>query len=372
MRILTYGLSTDKLAGIETFVLNMNKFMQKEIVFDYIVERQADVPIEKQDTIHRNAIEERGGRILFISPKKKMVQNVLDWVKLLKAERKNSDVVYFNMYSLAWIVPVIIARLMGYRVFVHAHNNNLHNCGMAQKLMHRFCRQLQKVLSITRLTNSKLSSQFFFGAKKAELICNAIDTRRFSYDAEKRAIIRKELNVENKHVYGFAGRIAYQKNPLFLMDVFAAIKKLDKEAGFVVCGDGDMMEETKARAHELGIDVCFVGNRFNVQDYYNAMDVFVLPSRFEGLGLVLIEAQCNGLPCLTSDRVVPQEAKVTDLLDYAALEAGSGCWAKICVEKMNENNSERYKYSTIVSQSNYEIRNEALRLGSLLAGKGGT
>ena len=239
-------------------------------------------------------------------------------VKDLEERRDIDSAVYFNWYSMAWIFPAIMARSKGYKVIIHAHNSNLHNCGFLQRTVHAVNRQIQKLMKITRLTNSELSERFFFGNKPAEMIYNAIDTDRFAFNKEVRDRIRKDLNIENKQVYGFAGRISYEKNPLFLMDVFKEIQK-EIRSCFLVCGDGDLMEETKARAHENGLSVLFVGFVSNVQDYYQAMDVFVLPSRFEGLGIVLIEAQCCGLSCVASADVIPGLAKATELVEFVPL-----------------------------------------------------
>lgn len=367
MRILTYGLSTDKLAGIETFILNMNRFMPDNVVFDHIIEGIAGIPMDRQTTIHQEAVDQRGGKVHFIAPKRSALANLRDWNRLLKAEKSNSDAVYFNLYSLAWFFPVLMARLRGYRVFVHAHNNNLHDCGRLQRLMHGFFRQVQRLTKITRLTNSQLSTDFFFGSSGAEMIYNAIDTQRFAFDPDARNAIRSELGFDGKHVYGFAGRIMFQKNPLFLMEVFHEIQKRDEKAAFLVCGEGDLMEQTKAKAQELGISVHFAGSCNAVQAYYSAMDLFVLPSRFEGLGIVLIEAQCSGLPSVTSAEVVPQEAKVTELLDYISLEKGPAAWAELCVKKLAQIPENRSTYSALVGKSNFEIRNEAPRLGNILS-----
>lgn len=366
MRILTYGLSTDKLAGIETFILNMNQFMDESIIFDHVIEAQSGIPMDQQTTIHQAAVEARGGRVLFVAPKRDMIANIRDWHRVLKQEKSNAKTVYFNMYSLAWMVPVIMAKLYGYRVVVHAHNNNLHDCGKLQRLLHGVFRQVQKCMKITRLTNSQLSTDFFFGSSGAEMIYNAIDTKRFAFNAEARQTLRRELQLQDKHVYGFAGRIMYQKNPLFLMEVFAEIQKRDENAAFLVCGEGDLMDETVQKAQELGIDVRFAGSCPNVQNYYSAMDIFVLPSRFEGLGIVLIEAQCAGLPSVTSANVVPQDAKTTQLLDYISLDSGAAAWAELCVNKLAQIPQDRSAYAKIVGQSNFEIRIEAPRLGEIL------
>lgn len=362
MRILVYGLSADKLGGIETFLLNMNQFMDN-VVFDYIVEGDS--------TIHQSRIDQKGGKVYFIAPKRQILRNISDWRKLLKKEKEDTTkVVYFNMFSLAWIVPVIQCRLHGYEVIIHAHNNNLHNCGAVLKTLHKLNRGLLKHMKIHRLTNSGLSAEFFFGNKAAEMVYNAIDTKRFSYNAIIRNQMREELNCMEKNVYGFAGRIAYQKNPLFLIEIFDEIRKLDKDAAFLICGDGDLMEETKVLAENKGLDICFVGAQENVQDYYQAMDAFVLPSRFEGLGIVLIEAQTAGLPCVTSADVVPQDAKVTELLTYVPLAANASQWARTVRDNMQRfATKNRSFFGTAVGNTQFNIQRESVRLADLLVRK---
>lgn len=352
-----YGLSSDKLGGIETFLLNMNQFMSDEMVFDYVMEGSS--------TIHQEAVSKKGGKVFFIAPKRNMLRNIADWAKLLKAYRKTSDVVYFNMFSLAWSVPVYMTKLYGYRVIVHAHNNNLHDCGAVLKALHAANRFLLQHVDIVRFTNSDLSEKFFFGKKPAEMIYNAIDTERFAFHADVRDRIRGVLGVQDKHVYGFSGRIAYQKNPLFLMDIFGEIAKLDQDAAFIVCGDGDLMEQTKQKTEDLGIHVRFLGNVWNVQDYYQAMDCFILPSRFEGLGIVLIEAQCAGLPCITSAEVVPKDVQVTDLVQFIRLADNPEQWAQTAVGCMQAR-GDKHQYQQTICHSGFNIETEALRLELLL------
>ena len=197
-RILVYGLSQDTTGGIETYLLNMNKFMSNETIFDYV--------IEGNHTIHQNDIDEKGGKCFFISPKKKVFSNLKDWKKLLKEQKDNYKIAYFNLYSLAWIFPIKMALKQGYKVIVHAHNNKLHNCGIVQKLLHTLNRQYQKHLKIIRFTNSDLSSKFFFGNKNSELIYNAIDFERFRFDENKRNQIRGYYGFSNDdRIYGFSG-----------------------------------------------------------------------------------------------------------------------------------------------------------------------
>lgn len=363
MRVLVYGMSSDKLGGIETFLLNMNAHMSDNMVFDYV--------LEGTDTIHSKAIREKGGKIYFIASKRQMIKNIKAWKTLLKEYKKNSNIIYFNMFSMAWSIPIYICRSYGYKVIVHAHNNKLHDCGVMLKALHAINRKVLEHMNILRFTNSGLSTAFFFGKKEAQMIYNAIDTSQFRFDGKKRDEIRKRLNLEENHVYGFSGRIMYQKNPLFLLKIFSEIRKRDKLARFIVCGDGNLMEQARAKDREFGTEVLFMGNVLDIQDYYQVMDCYILPSRFEGLGIVLIEAQCAGLPCVASADVIPRDAKITELLEFVPLRDNPGEWADICVRKCACPVVDRISYSEAVGDSPFEIKREARRLERMLrkAGK---
>ncbi len=358
MRILVHGLSTKIKGGIESFVLGMNDYMPNDLTFDYVFEDEKGKDFKCIGS----------GDCLFIPPKRKMLSNLVSWNSLLKKRKDVDSVVYFNWYSMAWLFPAIIARKYGYRVIIHAHNNDLHNSGFAQRLMHSICRILQKKMTIIRLTNSEMSSRFFFGKTQSTMIYNAIDVDKFTFDIQKRKVIRDVLKIKNSHVYGFVGRISYQKNPLFLIDIFYEISKKDNEAFFLVCGDGDLIKNTKEKAKNYNLNILFLGNVSNIQDYYQAMDVFVLPSRFEGLGIVLIEAQCCGLPCITTAKHIPLDVKVTDLVEFVDLEESASFWATKCLNKSTGTDF-RGKYSAIIKQTRFNILSESRKLGSILEGK---
>ena len=345
-RILVYGLASNILGGIETFLLNMNKFMSKDTIFDYV--------IEGTSTIHQDAINEKGGKCFFISPKKKMFSNIKNWKKLLDEQKNNYKVIYFNMYSFAWIFPICIALKKGYKVIVHAHNAGLHNCGLLQKIMHKINRQYQKHLKIIRFTNSELSRRFFFGSKEAKLIYNAIDTKRFAYDEVKRNNIRKKYNIkEDEHLYGFSGRFSYEKNPLFLIGVFNEIRKIDAKSRFIMCGDGVLREKIEQKANELHLNVIFAGSVKNIEDCYSAMDCFILPSRFEGLGLVLIEAEASGLRCVASKDVIPELANINKMVTFLPLKNVSE-WARSCYNIVFEKH-DRHLMKDVVSSTSFNI-----------------
>lgn len=362
MRTLVYGLSANKLAGIETFLLNMNAYMN-DCLFDYVVEGRG--------SIHAAHIREHGGKLICIAPKKNAVRNILDWLRVLRKGKVKYATVYFNLYSLAWIAPILLCRWMGYRVVVHSHNNMLHNCGRAYRLVHRIHRKLLKHLNVVRLTNSTLSSEFMFGsAMVGKMIYNAICVDRFMFNTETRARIRSSLHLRDRHVYGFVGRIEYQKNPQFLIEIFGEIAKRDPSATLMVLGEGDQADDIKRTITRKGLEdhVLMLGRRKNAEEYYQAMDVFLLPSRFEGLGLVLIEAQTAGLPSMTSQGVVPRCAGVTELLEFVPLTKPAGEWAGRAID-LCQKTLDRGKYAEIVRQSRYNIEREALLLEQVLAGE---
>lgn len=358
MRMLVHGLAGTEKGGIEVFILSMSSHMSDEVVFDYVIEQSKKKP---------SIVIPGNGETLTISPKKRMLSNLIDWCKLLKSRRGIDSLVYFNWYSMTWLFPAIIARFYRYKVIIHAHNNKLHDCGFLQKLMHNLNRQVQKALKITRLTNSVLSAKFFFDNCPSTLVYNAIDIQRFTYNEEIREKMRTELGVSERNVYGFSGRISYQKNPLFLMDVFYEIKKRDNNAYFIVCGDGELIQKTKTKAEELNLDILFAGSVKNMEDYYQAMDCYILPSRFEGLGIVLIEAQCSGLPCITSKDVVPEIAKATDLLHFVTLNDNAHEWAEMSIA-LAKNKTNRNVYSEVLKKSRFNISVESEYLKSILLG----
>ena len=147
--------------------------------------------------------------------------------------------------------------------------------------------------------------------KNYTVINNGIDIEKFKFNQGVRNKIRKELNIENKFVIGHVGRFSHEKNHEFIVDVFNEIYKQDKNSVLLLIGDGPLKKETEEKVNKLNLsnNVIFTGTKSNVSDYYQAMDIFVLPSFQESFGLVAIEAECSGLPCFISE-YVPNEVMI--------------------------------------------------------------
>lgn len=181
---------------------------------------------------------------------------------------------------------------------------------------------------------SKLAGEDVFGKKAVEegrvkIIHNAIDVKRFTYDGEMRNAVRTELGIADALVLGHVGRFDYQKNHPYLLEVFAAVRRQRPESVLLLLGDGGARPAMEERCRELGIAdrVRFLGNRKDTERYYQAMDVFLLPSFFEGLPGVLVEAQAAGLACIVSDTVT-REAQATDLVNWLSIDEPPERWAQ--------------------------------------------
>ena len=361
-RLLVLGLVGTNIGGIETFLLNMNDAMDKECIFDYV--------IEEKKCIHLSRINNRGGKVYKIPNRKfQPFGNAIGFYKLIKLY--NYKTVYFNVSSLSWIALEIIALFCGLRVIVHSHNAGFSdaNSSFAYKVMNSVNRVIINNIGIEKLACSDYAAQFMFGKRKDYLVINnGIFADKFVYREDKRKKWRNIYGLQNDLVIGFTGRLEYQKNPIFAIDIFYEMRKR-KKCKFLIVGDGALANKVKFYAKKLGLsqDVIFVGNTMYVNELYSAMDFFLFPSKNEGLGIVLIEAQANGLQGITSDGVVPGEAFLTDLIEKESLSKSSREWADHCWKMIEKKTAiDRCSYNLKVVQRGFDIGKESRRLQKIL------
>lgn len=205
----------------------------------------------------------------------------------------------------------------------------------------------------------KKAADFLFGPQipreKIIIFHNALDIKRYKFNPEKRAIVRKKLGVEGKYVIGNVGRLVYLKNHKFLIDCFSEVVKKNQEAMLILIGGGELEQEIKEQITSYGIydKVIFIGESDCVEEYLQAMDLFVFPTRFEGLGNVLIEAQTAGLKCIASMNV-PEETHITENITYLPLEISQ--WV---IEILKyENGYSRCEMDERIRMAGYDITQE--------------
>lgn len=274
-----------------------------------------------------NKVKADGNNIYELPRENKYSYKVSRKIRSIIKEGKY-DIVHVNMPGHVGFETLKMARQygIGKRIF-HAHNprNNLNLKTVISTKVYDYLLQRE---ATELVACSKSAGNSRFGNKDFQVLKNVIDTDRFVYRLEDRRYIREKLHIEKKVVVGVVGRFAAQKNPEFLLECFAEYNKLNKESVLLWIGDGELQEKIQDRAKNMGLKgAClFVGRKNNIEKWYSAMDLFLLPSKFEGMGIVFLEAQCTGLPCFGSTNV-PIETEVTELMHRISLKQEANYWA---------------------------------------------
>lgn len=331
IRVLQCVNNMDR-AGLETMLMNYYRNIDRErFQFDFLMHRR-----EKSE--YDDEITALGGKI-FRAPRL-YPQNYKAYFAYMRhffAEHPEYKIVHSHIDAMSYL-PLLAAKKAGIAIRIaHSHSTSI-DLDMKMPLK-QFFRYRINTAANYRCACGKKAGEFLFGKRKFTIIPNAIDTDKYLFDERTRYEKRCELGIENKFVVGHVGRISYPKNHIFLIDIFHEIKKQCPHSVLLLAGSGE--KETAVRQHvaKLALDdsVRFLGVRRDVYELYQAMDVFVMPSRFEGIPVVGIEAQFSGLTCLFSDRV-SEEVAFTDSCCFIKLNRSVQEWAKTALICRNDRN----------------------------------
>ncbi len=365
MRVLVYGMVGTNSGGIENYLLKMNQYMSKDIIFDYV--------IEGSECIHQKDIQKKGGKIYFITSRRKnTVKCIFQINQILNEHRKEIDAIYFNMSSLSWIAPINIAVKKGYRVYIHSHNAEFisANNDFIHRLVNKINKKRLSKLKVKRLSCSEPATEFMFNkTDSVQMIYNAIDTEKFRFNVENRKRIRKKLDIaDHEKIIGFVGRIDDQKNPLFIPKLLKELLKDRNDIKVLIIGDGRLRNKLDQLFKELYLSnkVSIIKRTKYVNEFMSAMDVFILPSFHEGLPYVGVEAQTSGLYCFFSDKVT-KEVDITGNISFLPLTDDAVNWANNINTYLNQSDrQDRKKWADIVKNSRFDIQKEAKRLEKIL------
>lgn len=194
---------------------------------------------------------------------------------------------------------------------------------------------------------------------------------KYAFNESRRIHIRERLSVSSDvTLFGSVGRLSDQKNPLFTVRVFKAIKELVPSSRFLIVGSGELEAEVDCEIQRLGLTDCVtrLGAVDDVSGIYSALDVLVMPSLFEGLPIVAVEAQCSGLPLLCSDSVSP-EVRITNLAYQCSLDDSTEVWAKSAIE-LAKTKFKRVEYRSVVRAAGYSEESTAEKLWAAFSGMG--
>ncbi|MBR1627680.1 MAG: glycosyltransferase [Lachnospiraceae bacterium] len=294
-------------------------------------------------------IHSLGGKV-FESPKYSGLNHaayVFWWHSFLK-KHPEYQVVHGHVRSVASIYLPIIRRHHRFAI-IHSHNTS--NGSGVKAYVKAVLQWPIRFLADYYFGCSDDAGRWLFGeklvqGKRYRTIPNAIDARRFSFDSGERDRVRKKYRWENSFVLGHIGRLAEVKNHEFLFEILKELRKYIPNAVLLCVGEGERRADLEriCREREIQDSVFLVGNKKNTEDFYQAMDVFVLPSKWEGLPIVLVEAQTNGLPVLVPDYMTSEADLGAGLMHRMKLESGAAEWAKTIVQlakKIDRHSRER-------------------------------
>lgn len=329
IRILNIVGSVD-LGGIESFLMNLYRHLdKKKYQFDFVVYQ------EPKENGHADEIKQLGGQIYIVPPKSEGVVNNLRAIYGIVKENKY-QIVWRHTETLFKGLDLWAAKRAGATLTImHSHNSG---ASKKEYLLGKIVSPIVNPAISLRWACGKKAGLALFGNHDFEVVHNGLILKQWQYDEKRRLQYRKQFEIEGKTVYGHVGRFAAVKNHIFLLHIFEEILKRDTESRLLLVGDGELKPSIMEEAVRLGIasNIIFAGNRSDVSNIMDAMDVFVFPSIYEGVPVALIEAQSKDLPCLISDTIDRECCVVDENVTFASLKESASKWADIaCIMKRN-------------------------------------
>lgn len=344
--------------GVEAVTINYYRNIDKnKVQLDFICDEDStNIPYEE--------IERMGGKVIIIPSYSKPFK----YHKALKRVLKegNYKIIHSNINTLS-VFSLFAAKCAGVPVRI-AHSHSTTNKKEKKKnLMKQVLRPFSKVFATDYMCCSELAGRWLFGNKEYDkgnvyLLNNAIDLDKFKYNESLRKTKRKELGIKDDTlVIGHIGRFVAQKNHDYLIDIFNEIHKKNNNAILLLAGQGPLMEDIKNKVKELNLEdsVKFLGQRNDANELYQAFDVFLLPSLYEGLPVVGVEAQAAGLLCYLSDDMT-KETKVLDITKFMSLNNTPEEWADNILDDVKK--YKRIDTSKEMTAKNFNIKEEAKKL----------
>lgn len=323
--------------GAETLVMNIYREIDKEkFRFDFVVHTTEVGEYEQE-------ILETGGKI-YRMPKYTVVNHFKykqEWKRFFK-EHTEYKIVHAHMRSTASIF-LKIAKKFGIKTISHSHSTSSGN-GIKAIIKNILQYNIRFVADFF-MGCSKQANIWLFGKKiansnKCIVLGNSIDVDNYKFEVDTRDAVRNELKIPKKTVVmGHVGRFVEVKNHKFLIEIFEQFTKINSNSKLLLIGKGELQDEIKRLVIEKKIEdkVIFLGTRSDVNRILQGMDIFVMPSFYEGLPVTLIEAQATSLPCLVSD-IITDEVDVTKLIYRMSLKSTANKWAERINEIYNKSN----------------------------------
>ena len=340
-----------RAAGIETFIMNVYRNIDRtKIQFDFIVHN-----MEKKQ--YDDEIEKMGGKIYRFTFKDD--KNLFKYIKDLNnffLEHREYKIVHGHMQSMMPLY-LLIAKINKVPIRIaHSHNNNYEKT-IKGFILHIFSK-FSKFVSTNNFACSDEAGKYLFANKRFDIIYNGINIEKFKYDLKIRENIRAQLQINDCFVIGHVGRFELQKNHKFLIKIITKLSKSkDKKIKLLLVGEGKTQKSIKklVEKNKLADNVIFLGVRKDISEIMQGLDVFLLPSLYEGLGIVAIESQASGLHTIVSNNIA-KETNISDKIEYLPINN-----VELWVEKINNypSNYDRLSEYEKILNSKFNIFNVA-------------
>lgn len=365
LRVLQVGM-THNLGGIETYLIEQFRHLDKSKIDYDFVNITGEYSICYEDEILAS-----GSKIFkVVSRHKNPLLHYWQWFNILLQNKGVYDVIVLNTNSLEYVFPLVLGKIFGIPVrVIHSHNSGFENKqGLARRLLVGMNKKLLAWSANLRFACSQFAGQWMFKDNPYHVIYNAIDIHKYDADLIVREETRNALGLHTELTLLHVGRFSYQKNHSFLLDIFKEVHAIQPDSALLLVGDtteeSEFLTEVKRKIKAYGLEnvVRLLGRRDDVNKIMQAADVLVMPSFFEGLTVVGIEAQASDLPLLLSDTVT-KELGLLPSTQFISLEAGPTAWAEAIVNSKQHNRQSRYEE---LKAAGYDIGNETERVEKLL------
>lgn len=327
IRVLHFVSTLSHGSGVMSVIMNYYRHIGREKVqFDFL-------HFVACEDSYADEIKSLGGKVYCVEKPGGSLKSVKQLNSFFQIHAKEYTWLHNHEVYLTFLLRPVSKRYGLEKFIVHCHATKYSDKPLHAVRNGILCLPI-RFIKVERFACSEAAGKFLYGEKKMKarkvfIMHNTIDCEKFRFRPEVRERLRKEMGLEGKFVIGHVGRFERQKNHEFLIRVFAEVHKQMPESVLLMVGEGSLEQSVKkiVRKQILEKSVVFLGQRTDVDDLLQVMDIFLLPSRYEGLGIVLFEAQANGLKCYASD-YVPKESSLGNTI-YLPLKNAYSFWADV-------------------------------------------
>ena len=338
--------------GVEAVIMNYYRNIDRsKIQFDFICDEDStNIPYEE--------IKSLGGGVILIPPYQKVFKYHKELKRVIK--QGNYKIIHSHINTLS-VFSLFAAKCAEVPIRIAHSHATTNKKEFKRNIIKCILRPLNMIYASNYACCSDDAGKWMFGNNKVKKINNAIELKMFSFDNKIREEYREKLKIQkNQIVIGHVGRMVETKNHSFLIKIFSKICE-ENDAILLLIGQGPLEEKLKKQVELFGLQskVFFLGQKKDINNWYQTFDAFVLPSLYEGFGMALLEAQVSNIPCIVSNNV-PKEAKLINDVVFLSLNDSANLWSRKVIELANKN--KRKSNEKLISSCGYEIKTESIKL----------